>query len=437
MLAGTATIDITPTGSVWMDGMLRAHPSAGVHDPLYAHALVLTSTEDLTRAFAIVSVDVCALDARDTDAARQATAARIGIPAAQIVIAATHTHSGPAAVGLFGRREEDYARDLVTRLVVVIERASRNLQPVAVGWGAGREETISHYRRLLADDGHVVMNWEPYPTEHIVGPLGVIDPEVGVLKVVTAKNPQEIVALLFNHAGHPNILSGDNLLLSAEYPGLAERLLEAKFGGTALFVNGAQGTVDIDGLRDRDWVGMERAANALAHAVAETAGEIAPSGAARLCGASARYVIPSRKITDHEWAWAQAILEKTGGVFQAMPDGVGDDFKAAFYRQLRQAEGRDLPVEQICLAVGDCAFISFPGELYTEIGQHIKAKSPFERTYVIGLANGYIGYVPTRKAIGENSYAEDIRLVDEAAEDIVVAQSLALLHHVHTCSRKE
>ena len=76
-------------------------------------------------------------------------------------------------------------------------------------------------------------------------------------------------------------------------------------------------------------------------------------------------------------------------------------------------------------------WLTFPGELYTEIGQHIKAHSPFPRTFIIGLANGYVGYVPTRKAIGEGGYAEDTRHVDEAAEELVIEHSLALLRSVH------
>ena len=94
-------------------------------------------------------------------------------------------------------------------------------------------------------------------------------------------------------------------------------------------------------------------------------------------------------------------------------------------------QGRAIcPWTQTCLALGDSALLTFPGELYTEIGQHIKAHSPFRRTFIIGLANGYVGYVPTRKAIGEGGYAEDTRHVDETAEQFVVEHSLALLHHL-------
>jgi hypothetical protein len=62
---------------------------------------------------------------------------------------------------------------------------------------------------------------------------------------------------------------------------------------------------------------------------------------------------------------------------------------------------------------------------------HIKAASPFRRTLVVGLANGYVGYIPSRKAIAEGGYAEEVRRVDEAAQDVAVAHSLSLLNQVY------
>ena len=72
MKAGAAKIDITPRTNVWMDGMIRAHPSEGIHDPLFARALVLSDGEDLKRACAIVSIDVAGLRQQEMDTARQA-----------------------------------------------------------------------------------------------------------------------------------------------------------------------------------------------------------------------------------------------------------------------------------------------------------------------------------------------------------------------------
>lgn len=432
MRAGTAVIDITPHGNVWMDGMIRAHVSEGVHDPLHARALVLANSTELSEAFAVVSADVCAFSRITVDIVRQQVEAQTGIPASHIIIAATHTHSGPATMGYFNPVEEEYLTWLAERLCTLLLTATQQMHEVAVGCESGTEATISHYRRLLADDGHVVMNWEPYPPERIIGPLGMPDPEVGVLHVVSADDHSRTICLLFNHAGHPNVLSGDNYLLSAEYPGRAAQLLEARFGGVAIFVNGAQGTMDIDGLRDRDWEGMERIGNALADAVTGCVAMISLTTDARIAGASCTYTIPARRITDAEWSWASEILRQTGGVYQPQADGVGDDYLAVLFRELREKQEQPIPVEQSCFAIGDMAFLSFPCELYTEIGLRIKAASPFRHTYLLGLANGNIGYIPTCKAIGEGGYAENTRPVDESAEETIFAQSLALLHEVHS-----
>jgi hypothetical protein len=202
------------------------------------------------------------------------------------------------------------------------------------------------------------MNWEPFPPEHIVRPLGEIDPEVGVFKLVDVSG--KVACLLFNHAGHPNVLSGDNYLISAEYPGFAERLLEEEFGGTAIFVNGAQGTMDIDGLGPRDWAELERLGRKLAKAVAETARIIQPSEELTLRCANVKYGLPARKISDTQLAWAEEILKQTGGKVQPLADGVGDDYKAVIYKRMYGVQHLDIPVEQVCIALDETAFIRFP-----------------------------------------------------------------------------
>lgn len=430
MKAGLARIDLTPAGPVWMDGMLRSHRSSGVHDPIGAKALVLSPGEQSSDACAIISLDVCAMSSPDCQAIRVMIEKQTGIPYDRIIVAATHNHSGPATFGFFCPREDAYTQDLASKIAAMVKKATETQVLAAVGCGAGAEDSISHYRRLLADDGHVVMNWEPWPGR-IVRALGSIDPDLGVLKVVAADARAQSLGLLFNHAGHPNVMSGDNYQLSADYPGRTEALLEREYGGTALFVNGAQGTMDIDGLKDRDWVGIERVARALAGAVKKTAQAIIPRPRVRLRVGSHRYTVPARKISDKEKAWAEEIIKKTGGAVQPVADGVGDDYKAAHYLKCWQVQHQAIPLEQVCLAIDDYAFISFPGELFTEIGLWIKAVSPFRHTYILGLANGYVGYIPTPRAIAEGGYEPAVRQTDDSAAEIIVAQSLALLRSVH------
>lgn len=431
MRAGVARVDITPTESIWMKGMLRAHRSEGVHDPIFAKALVMSNDEHLDQACAIVAVDVCAMTEEFTSAVRIAVERELGIPATHTIIAAKHIHSGPDTDGT-GAPEVRYTRTLADKLFQVVQAAAGDMQLVRAGAASGREDTISEYRRLLADDGHVVMNWEPYPREQLVGPLGEIDPEVGVLKLEDVSG--RVVCILFNHAGHPNVLSGDNYLISAEYPGFAEKLLEEEFGGMAMFVNGAQGTMDIDGLGPRDWAEMERLGAKLAAAVAEVVHVIEPvEGLAVRC-ANLKHGLPARKVSDEQLAWAEEIIEQTGGKVEPLADGVGDDFKALLIKRLYAVQDQPIRAEHICIALDDTAFLSFPGELFTEIGTEIKGESPFARTYIIGLANGAVGYVPTRKAIAEGGYAVDVRTVDADAEDVVLSHCLELLGQIYRSS---
>jgi len=431
MVGGTSKIDITPETSVWMDGMIRSHKSLGVHDRIFALALVLSQNTDMENAFVIVSVEVCGLKRDFTQRVRNPASEKTGIPAGNIVITATHTHSGPAAIGFFNPPESDYLDELAEKLVRVIYEAAKTLKPVTAGFASGKENTISYYRRLMSVDGHIVMNWETYPPEKIVGPLGEVDPEVGVLKVAETNNPKKTLCILFNHAGHPNVMSGDNYLISGDYPGLAMKLLEKELGCTTVFVNGAMGTMDIDGLRDRDWEGVERTGKALAAAVSETAHSIELVPDMKLRTGYAKYTLPPRKITRQELSWAEQVLKTTGGKVQALADGVGDDYKALLFKRLHDNRDREITVEQTCAAVGGCALITFPGELFTEIGLRIKKESPFTRTYIIGLANGEIGYIPTKKAIGEGGYAVETREAGDNAEEIIVSRSLELLDNVY------
>ena len=142
MRAGVARIDITPPESIWMEGMLRAHRSEGVHDPIFAKALVMSNDERLDQACAIVTVDVCAMTEEFTTAARSAVEREIGIPAARTIIAAKHIHSGPDTDGS-DEPEVRYTRTLADRLLQVVQAAANNLQPVKAGSASGRENTIT------------------------------------------------------------------------------------------------------------------------------------------------------------------------------------------------------------------------------------------------------------------------------------------------------
>ncbi len=430
--AGAAKVDITPKTSVWMDGMMRDHKSEGVHDPLFARALVISEDESMEKRMALISCDVCTIEGAATEEIRKLASEETGIPPENVMIAVTHTHSGPATHGFFNPKEEEYVKFFVSKVVQAICEANDTLRPAAIGSVSGQEDTISYYRRLWTKEGKILMNWEEYPPENIVGPAEEPDLEVGVVKIVSADNPNSVIATVFNHAGHPNILSGDNYHISSDYPGLAAKIVEDKLGGVAMFFNGAEGSIDIDGLKDRDLEGVERAGNALANVVVDLAGKIEPKKDIKTAVTLKKFAVPIRAITPEERDWASEALKKDTGKVTALADGVSDEYKATLFQKLDKKKGTQIPVEMMGIAIGDAAFLSFPGELFNEIGRAIKKQSPFTRTYIIGLANDYTGYFPTKKAIGEGGYAVSTREADASSEEIIMKNSAEILSSLKT-----
>jgi hypothetical protein len=83
--------------------------------------------------------------------------------------------------------------------------------------------------------------------------------------------------------------------------------------------------------------------------------------------------------------------------------------------------------------IDDTAFVSVPGEMFVQLGLEIKEKSPFERTFVVELANDYVGYIPTRVAFQEGGYetlnVRSSKVAPEAGE-LLVENALGMLETV-------
>lgn len=405
-----------------MEGMVRGRKSEGIHDPLQARALYLAGEAQC----AIVSIDICAIDRTDALRIKQDIEAETGTPAGNIVLAASHTHSGPATLGIFNPKEPEYVRELSRGIVESVRAAIEVSRPALCASASGCENTISHYRRFLADTGETLMLWERNPSLGGMSGLGEPDPEVGVLKIVDAGDPRRLICVLFNHAGHPNVMSGENYLISADYPGIVQRHVEGELSCVALFTNGAQGSVDIDNWKYRDWSGMETLGRRLARVVIETAAGIACSNSAVHCLTDS-YALRARAITESELQWADRVLTSSGGRLNSMADGVGDDYKALLYRTIHDSGIREIVIDQTCIIIGGCALLSFPGEMFTEIGIDLKKISPHPRVWVIGLANGYAGYIPTAEAIARGGYEVETRRADETAAQVILDRSRSLL----------
>ena len=424
--AGAAKTDITPQVGCWLEGIPRAEPSNAIHDPLYARALVVEYSDDAEegtgKKICLVTCDLIGLSNQFSKAVRERIANALGATAANVVIACAHNHSGPATLGIFEEDhvDKEYLDLLCSKLVEVSRGATDSLEPALLGIGRGEETTVSEYRRLLTRDGSIVMNWEEYSQEEIVGPAEEGDPEVGVVKIVSTTG--QTIAVIFNYACHPNSMPGDNFTITADFPGYAADLIEKELGGVAIFTNAAQGSVDIEGFDGRDFGGVERRGVALGEAVLDVCREIKARPDPAIRAARRVFLLPYRVVPPETLEWARDIASRATGEAVTLRDGISDEIKA---ENILHHVGRSKPgvdFEMVGIRLGGCAFFTIPGELFTEIGKQMKALSSSLQIHVIGLANGYHGYISTARASAEGGYATDVAsgaYFAEDAEDLI------------------
>src|SRR6266542_5720707 len=161
MRAGVAKVCITPPVGTWQGGYgARTHPCAGVHDDLYARAIVVEANEaddERGARAAIVSVDISGLPHDVAEAAKRRAETMTGIPAGQIALCASHTHGGPVTRAFLGRDagpqvDEQYLRVLEKYLAGAVAAAARETRPAAVRLGRN-QAGFNVNRRLPTPQG--------------------------------------------------------------------------------------------------------------------------------------------------------------------------------------------------------------------------------------------------------------------------------------------
>ncbi len=277
--AGVAQVEITPPVGCAMTGYIaRLGPAVGVHDLLYAKALVVGDGQQQT---ALLTCDVLGLGRAFVAATRAALETATGIPGSAVMLAASHTHAGPATLFLqdCGDVDPDWLANLRQHFVDVVLAAQANLRPARFGLGRGAFTSGVHNRRAPGD---------------------IMDPEVGLLQVSDESGSP--IAILINYACHPTCLEGSNRLLSAEYPGrVAERVQDAT-GAITLFLTGAIGDV---GPVARGWPVLEAIGNGLADEVLRVLPTMTARAWDKLATASQDIALPLQtlptieQITDH------------------------------------------------------------------------------------------------------------------------------------------
>ena len=438
--AGVATADITPPLGYRMSGYFSERLATGVLNPLKAKALVLNQGDVRV---AVVCCDLIGL-ARDVSArARQAASKTTGIPAEHILLAATHTHTGPLYAGALRKHfhdlavaehgndaceAADYPALLVARIAGVIKEAADAAGPVRLAAGTAEQQGLSFNRRFHMKDGTVRFN-PGMKNPDIVRQAGPIDPGVGIVTVRTPadKHPR---AAIVNFALHLDTVGGTQY--AADFPYFLEgRLREAWGDGvTLLFGTGACGDINHLDFPNGNRLKTEVIGRTLGETVAGA--DLKPLASPTLSVAQKVVRVPLQAFTKDEVAWAKETMHEVASREVPFLERVrAYKILACEMRRAGEAADGTLPIEvQVVRVSRDVAVVGLPGEVFVDLGLAIKQASPFATTLVIELCQDAPGYIPTTKAFKEGSYETVNSRVAPGGGEQMVEAAVALLQQL-------
>lgn len=402
--AGYAQIDITPPVGTDLTGFFsRRQPSTGIHDSLFARAVVL---DDSRTRIAIVSCDLLGFSPEFDHRLRTAIARTGVVPADHLMIACTHTHSGPACMPLrgCGRMKAKWMRWLHRKIVSLARNAAKRLCPVTVRYGQHRANM------------NIVRWGAAFDRPDATAKGHRTRPRLSDVSVIQLRHGFRPFANLVHYPCHAVVMGLANRKVSADFPGVLTSFLTKKTGAPTMFLNGACGNLnpraaphcqqpmDFDRLQE----------------VGESLGRIALKAirsaqrfrnldlAATFQQVPVPLRIPTIRQLQHTIRGYQLELRKPDlHPFRRL-------VMLAFIQWAREAiaavksghHPRQTHVSLQRVDLGKLKLIALSGEPFEGLGERIQQRAG-SLCLVIGYANGNVGYLPTREAFLHGGYEVD------------------------------
>lgn len=407
---GAAKIDITPPVN-------PKYPPSGhyAHEHLFIRAIVLDNGH--TRA-ALIGADLGGLTEEIWTVASEKIAKELDCPVANVIMSATHTHSGrpagPPPPRIPGQRRARFpgTDPAVKAMMDAVKKAKANLQPAEVGYGAG-EAHLNVNRDAISHDTHL---WTQ--AANLEGPSDK------TLAVVTFKKPDGApIAAYMNYAMHPvnGYLSG---ITSGDFPGAASRHVEQAFGDkmVMIFTQGASGD------QNPMWIRPGTNVMASKSGIEITGYELVREDVeAPLRSGEVPHGKLDPKVADDFESWmeslGQILGEETIRVMTHTRD-MSDEVRIWGVQEILDCPGRrrldthregmpgtyedgdEVHIRLGLLGIGDIALTTVNAEVYSIIAQRLKEMSPLGKTVMVTLANGRAnsGYVINDEHFGAYTF---------------------------------
>jgi hypothetical protein len=384
MRAGVGSVIITPPLPVQLAGHKGRRIATNINDDLKSKAIVF---EDADRRVAMVSVDLLWLDREQIHHIRQLIESETGIPSQNILIACTHTHSGPDTLDWY-----EFAPLVDRNWLYVLSRqiagsayiAANALEPAKTQHGKTLVK-IGWNRRLQTERG----------VERHPNPAGFADHSLDVLSIIRANGT--FIGNIIRHNTHPVVLGSDSLSISRDWCGCATDVVEDSVGGCCLYFSGACGDVNPICWTNSTVAEMTRLGKQVGYAAVECA---------------------LRQGIQHE-----------SGIYSLSRECKAEEhphpyLKKAQHKRIERDGGMKLEVHVV--RTGPCLWVGLPGECLGATAKAIISAARSPRVLPISFANDYAGYLPPKTVVQEGGYEARTRMVSVSGleEVVVVARSL-------------
>jgi len=410
--AGIGKVDITPTESLSLSGYdtsCRSELSQGVYGKIYNRALVFDDGEE---RLVFIVADVVMLYPEDSRALRSYTAEKTDIPFENILLSTSHNHAAPH----YGPQNEktQWYDGFKDNIVSTVKKAISDLEPVKIGGGVGTSHIAMNRRKKMEDtlsditfdENNSSQSHGQYKTDNPAkiremagvyrlgaNPDGPIDSDVGVMRIDKLSGKPK--ALFVNYACHGTSLGCRNTVISPEWNGHMLEYVEKNIPGvTGIFANGA-------------------------------AGDINP----RFVGGLDGYEDSLKKTADLGFEIGKEVVRVYNTIATAEP--INHEIQTAHrditcprkYRSVMQDfKNTTLDVPTTAVRIDDFTWVTFPGELFHEIGMTVKSSTHTRNAYLVGYCNGYFGYLVQQEAYSQGGYEPTVSPYAPVAEKIYVKE---------------
>ncbi len=395
--AGVARVDLTPPPDFKTTlggyGARMGKPAVGVHDRVFAKALVLS---DGSSRFALVTADVLAFPpgfhASLLGALRDA-----GWKSGRLMLLPSHSHTsidmsalhtknvfGIPQIGAFHKKLFDLT---LARLAQVVQEAGKDLQPVAVGTRSATLEGWNRNRRGGT----------------------AVDPELTVTRI--DRTDGRPLAVLVNWTAHPTLMGPEDMMFSGDYPGHLQRTVEALIGRgvTAMYYNGAEGDQSAVARPDSggNWEKAERYGRELGILVWREWERVQPKPAAKLAFHTEEIALPP-------FAWHPQAM-KTGGAEYGVTSAIAAQLLAVLF---------PAKTHSTSLRLGDLLIVGVPGEMTASLGlslkQRLRTATGVPHVVVGGLADEWISYILSADEYRKGAYEASVSFYGETLGQVIL-----------------